>query len=121
MGSMSGGAGGADGDHQHEQHEQGEGAAVTGGGHIAAVTKREGLHEKTSFRQKIACQNGGHLESASWRLGFLEARRRRAAAGGAAALTSLSRSSGPALDLDGLSASQPGGPLRPVKPIRPKT
>ena len=62
---------------------QGECAAVTGGGHIGLrlSQKREGLHEKTSFRQKIACQNGGHLESASWRL-ELEARRRRAAAGG---------------------------------------
>ena len=59
-----------------------------GGGRRAAVTKREGLpmNEKTSFRQKIACQNGGHLESASWRL---EVRRRRAAARrpGAAART----------------------------------
>jgi hypothetical protein len=32
----------------------------------SSCTKREGHHEKTSFRQKIAC--GGHLESASWRL-----------------------------------------------------
>ena len=63
----------------------GEGVLI---GRRAAVTKREGLstNEKTSFRQKIACQNGGHLESASWRL---EARRRRAAARrpGAAART----------------------------------
>ena len=36
-------------------------------------------------------------------------------------LLALSRSSGPALDLDGLCASQPGAGLRPVKPIRPKT
>jgi hypothetical protein len=99
--------------------EQGEGAAMTGGGRRAAVTKREGLtNEKTSFRQKIPSQNGGHLESASWRL---EVCRRRAAGRGRGQLLALSRSSGPALDLDGLSASQPGGGLRPVKPIRPKT
>ena len=91
-------------------------AAVAG-----RLSQREGLHARENFvPAEIACQNGGHLESASWRL---EARRRRAAARrpGAGQLLALSRSSGPTLDLDGLSASQPGGGLRPVKPIRPKT